>query len=405
MNSAEPFETIVREHYEPLYRFALSLTPFRHQLNKTGNMPSHSSSALKRHCRFALPAYSKSVRLRVIGLGQVMILLAMFLCAGCGPKLESSKGNASTLPTAKVRVQTIESKLRASTEEVVGTVRAKTRATLEAKVSGRIAILPVVLGQPVKAGELVVRLDAPEIVARRDQAEASLQQAERDWKRIAAMFEQQVASRAEYEAAETRRRVAEGAAAEAKAMLGYVELVAPFDGVVTRKWVEAGDLATPGKPLLTLEAPSELQLEADVPEAMASHVHRESRLACRADDVSGELTGVVSEIAPNADPGSRTFRVKLDLPSTPGLRPGQFVRLQVPVGENRTLRVPATAVVQRGQLEIVFVAMNQHAQLRLAKSGRCFGNTVEILSGLDANDSVVVDGADRLSDGQPLETN
>jgi multidrug efflux pump subunit AcrA (membrane-fusion protein) len=113
---------------------------------------------------------------------------------------------------------------------------------------------------------------------------------------------------------------------------------------------------------------------------------------------------VVSEIAPNADPGSRTFRVKLDLPPAPGLRPGQFVRLQVPVGESRCLRVPASALVQRGQLEIVFVAANQKAQLRLAKTGRCFGNTVEVLSGLDADDSVVVDGADRLSDGQPVET-
>lgn len=347
--------------------------------------------------------FRKSGSLRLIGLGQFIILLAMFLFTGCGPKPESSKSNSNTLPSAKVRVQTIESKSHTTTEEVVGTVRAKTRATLEAKVSGRITTLPVVLGQPVKSGELVVRLDAAEIVARRDQAEASLQQAERDWKRIAALFEQQAVTRAEYEVADTRRRVAEGAAAEAKAMLGYVELVAPFDGVVTKRWVEAGDLATPGKPLLTLEAPSELQLEADVPEAMVSYVRRESRLACRVDNTNRELTGVVSEIAPNADPGSRTFRVNLDLPPTPGLRPGQFVRLQVPVGESRSLRVPAAAVVQRGQLEIVFVAVNQHAQLRLVKTGRRFGNTEEIVSGLEADDSVVVDGADRLSDGQPLE--
>jgi NAD(P)H-flavin reductase len=85
------------------------------------------------------------------------------------------------------------------------------------------------------------------------------------------------------------------------------------------------------------------------------------------------------------------------------LRPGQFVRLLVPVGESRSLRVPVTAVVQRGQLEIVFVVANQNAQLRLAKTGRRFGDTVEILSGLDADDSVVVDGAARLSDGQLLE--
>ena len=80
--------------------------------------------------------------------------------------------------------------MQTNTEEVVGTVRAKSRATLEAKVSGRITTLPVVLGQPVRAGELVVRLDAPEIVARRDQAEASLQQAERDWERSRPVVEQ-----------------------------------------------------------------------------------------------------------------------------------------------------------------------------------------------------------------------
>jgi multidrug efflux pump subunit AcrA (membrane-fusion protein) len=136
-----------------------------------------------------VPVRSNRSRRHVIGLGRFMILLAAFLFTGCGLKPEHSKGNATTLPTAKVRVQTIESKSHITTEEVVGTVRARTRATIEAKVSGRIATLPVVLGQPVAAGELVVRLDAPEIMARRDQAEASLQQAERDWQRIATLFE------------------------------------------------------------------------------------------------------------------------------------------------------------------------------------------------------------------------
>jgi membrane fusion protein, multidrug efflux system len=366
-------------------------------------MSPHLSSVQKRCSRSPLTAHAKGSRLPFTGLGQSMILLSTLLFTSCGPRPEPFKSNATTLPTAKVRVQTIESKSHTTTEEVVGTVRAKTRATLEAKVSGRITMLPLVLGDRVKTGELVMRLDAAEIVARRDQAEASLQQAERDWKRTDMLFEQQAVSRTEHEAADTRCRVARDAAAEAKAILSYLELVAPFDAVVTKKWVDVGDLATPGKPLLTLEAPSEMQVEADVPEAMASHVHREAHLVCRADDVGEELTGVVSEIAPTADPGSRTFRVKLDLPPTPGLRPGQFARLLVPVGISHSLRVPAAAVVRRGQLEMVFVVANQNAQLRLAKTGRCFGDTVEILSGLEADDSVVVDGADRLSDGQPVE--
>ena len=289
------------------------------------------------------------------------------------------------------------------TEEVVGTVRAKLHATLEAKLSGRIDKLPVVLGQRVKAGELVARLDAAEINARFEQAEASLEHAERDWKRISTLFEQQAVTRADHEAAQARHRVSKGAAAEAKAMMSYVEVLAPFDGVVTKKWADVGDLAAPGKPLISIEDPSGLQLEADVPQAIATHVRRDDRLAARVDGVSGELTGTVSEIALAADPVSRTFRVKVNLPEHPGLSSGQFARLVVPIGESNALRVPVSAVVERGQLEIVFVIENRHAQFRLVKTGKRVGDAMEILSGLHAGEAVVVEGAAQLTDGQPVE--
>jgi RND family efflux transporter MFP subunit len=331
-------------------------------------------------------------------------LLASTLCfTGCGPKPESSKSHSSNLPAASVRIQTVQSKPQVITEEVVGTVRAKLHATLEAKLSGRIDKLPVVLGQRVKAGELVARLDAAEINARLEQAEASLEQAERDWKRVSALFEQQAVTRAEYDAAQSRNRVAKSATAEAKAMMSYMEIVAPFDGVVTKKWADVGDLAAPGKSLISIEDPSVLQLEADVPQAIASYVQRDARLAARVDGVSGELTGTVSEIAPAADPVSRTFRVKLDLSAQPGLSSGQFARLFVPVGESNSLRVPVSAVVQRGQLEIVFVVANQHAQMHLVKTGKRLGDEWEILSGLHAGNAVVVEGAAQLTDGQPVK--
>ncbi|MBI2946262.1 MAG: efflux RND transporter periplasmic adaptor subunit [Verrucomicrobia bacterium] len=300
-------------------------------------------------------------------------------------------------------MQTVERKAHVITEEVAGTVRAKLQATLEARLSGRIEKLPVVLGQPVKAGDLVARLDAAEIKARLDQAEASLEQAERDWKRISALFEQQAATRAEFETAQAHHRVAKGAVAEAKAMMGYVEIAAPFDGVVTKKWADVGDLAAPGKPVVSVEDPSALQLEADVPEAIAIHVRLGALLAARVDGVNEELTGAVREIAPRTDSLSRTLRVKIDLEKQPNLRSGQFVRLLVPAGERHSLRVPASAVVQRGQLDIAFVVANQRAQLHLVKTGKTAGGEVEILSGLDAGDSVVVDGAGQLTDGQSVE--
>jgi len=332
----------------------------------------------------------------------VLFLAALVtLLSGCG-KSGHSPAAAVELPAVSVTVQKAERKKLASTEEVVGTIRAKLRATLEAKISGRIDALPVLLGQKVKVGNLVARLDAAEIKARLDQARAALQQAERDFKRASTLLEQQAMTRSEFERADSRYLVAKGAVAEAEAMMAYVEVVAPFDGVVTRKFVDVGDLAVPGKPLVSVEDPNALQMEADVPEAIAGRVQEGAQLQVRVDTLQQPIIATVTEKAPVADPDSRTFRAKLDLPPGQPVMPGQFARLRVPVGEAETLRVPNGALVKRGQLEIVFVVEDQRAKLHLVKSGKHLGDEVEILSGLDTGDTVVVEGAPLLKDGQPV---
>jgi RND family efflux transporter MFP subunit len=229
-----------------------------------------------------------------------------------------------------------------------------------------------------------------------------LQQAERDWKRLSSLYNQQAATRADFDAADSRLQLAQAGVSEARAMLDYVEVKAPFDGVVTRKVADIGDLASPGKPLVELEDPTRLQLEADVPEAISGRIKPGARMAVHIEKADSELTGIVVEIAPNADPLNRTLRVKLDLPDDHGLMSGQFARLAVPVGELTSLRVPATALVQRGQMEIVFAVENQRARLHLVKTGRQLKDETEILSGLDSGDSVVVENAGLLLDGQPV---
>jgi RND family efflux transporter MFP subunit len=332
-----------------------------------------------------------------------LIAATVLLLTGCGKKHQPGVTEPATAPTAQVRVQAAESKREPLTEEVVGTVRAKLHATLEAKVSGRIEQLPVVLGQRVKAGDLVARLDAVEIKARLDQARASLEQADRDWKRISALFKGQAVTQSELDNAQARQQVAKAGVAEAEAMMRYLEVRAPFDGVVSRKWADVGDLASPGKPLVEIEDPSVLQIDADIPEAIASQVHLGASLAVRLDNRNGPLPGKVAEIAPAADPASRTVRIKVDVPPAPGLMPGQFARVLVPVGESNSLDVPASSVVQRGQLEMVFVVTNRQAHLHLVKTGKRVGDQVEILSGLDAGDPVAVEGAPLLADGQTVE--
>ena len=332
-----------------------------------------------------------------------LLLAVSQIFVGCGHK--SKPMAPPSLSVATVRTQIVESRKRVATEEVVGTVRAKLRSVIEAKVSGKIEQMLVVPGQQVKVGESLAVIDAREVQARYDQAVAVREQAEADRKRQASLFEQKILSQAEFDGAQAKARVAIAAATEAETMMSYTKVIAPFAGVITRKHADVGDLATPGKPLLDMEDSRALRLEADVPEAVIGRLTLGDKLPVRVTALETELEGVISEIAPAADSGSRTFLVKLDLTAQTGVRAGQFGRVAVPVGETSALRVPASAVVQRGQMEIVFVVSNGKALLRLVKTGKRIRDEVELVSGVSAGEKIVIEGATGLADGQPLTIN
>jgi RND family efflux transporter MFP subunit len=330
---------------------------------------------------------------------RTVVVCAAFTLVACGKEQTTTNERR---PTADVRVATVSSAARTSSEEVVGTIRPKLQAVIEAKVSGRIETLAVAPGQKVKAGDLIAQLDAREIQAKLDQARAMRDQATRELERARKLFEQKITAQAEFDAVEARQRVAAAAATEAETALGYSKIVAPFDGVVTRKLADVGDLAAPGKPIVEMEDPSALRFEAGVPETLIGSIHIADKLPVRVSSLNGDLQGTVVEVAPVADSATRTFLVKLDLPSTESLRSGQFGRVIVPTGKGDTLWVPASAVVTRGQMETVFVAVNQHAQLRLVRTGKRTAKEIELLAGISSGESVVVEGAEQLRDGQPI---
>jgi RND family efflux transporter MFP subunit len=326
------------------------------------------------------------------------------LVAGCGKHHEPQAVTGENLPPAAVRVQKIEPVKQPVMEEVVGTVQPKLQAIIEAKVSGRITRLPVTLGQSVKQGEVLVELATQEIQARLDQANASFRQAELDFNRTGNLRKQQAATQAELDAAQARYTVAKAAVSEAEALSGYSKILAPFDGVVARKLADEGDMAMPGKSLLELEGRAGLRLVADIPSLLAGHVLPGAKLAVRVDPLPNTITGTLAEISPAADPASRTVRMKVDLPETPGLSTGQFGRLAVPIGEATFLFVPPPALIRRGQLEILFVAADGKAQMRLVRAGKETPQGIEILAGLAPGEGVVIEGAGTLRDGQPLQT-
>jgi RND family efflux transporter MFP subunit len=315
----------------------------------------------------------------------------------------SKKENASeSLPPVAVRTVVVENKARPSSEEVVGTVRAKLHAAIEAKVNARIEALLVAPGQMVKAGELIAQLDPREIQAKLDQALALREQATRDLARSRELLDKKITTQADFDAVQARARVTEGAAREMETMLGYTKVVAPFDGIATRKLADVGDLAAPGKPIIEMEDPRALRFEADVPEALIAYVKIGAKLLVQVAEGAAPIEGTVAEVAPVADAASRTFLVKLDLPASEGMRSGQFGRVWVPTGESNSIRVPTSAILVRGQMECVFVIANEHTQLRIVRTGKRTDGEVTILSGLSSGERVVSEGTDSLRDGQPV---
>lgn len=350
------------------------------------------------------PSSRKGRRLQVAGTVRVVsaLVLAATLVA-CKRHESTASPSALPLPTATVRVLKVESQRRMAVEEIVGTVRPKLSAAVSAKVSGGIEKMLVAPGQAVKAGELLVQLEAREIQARLDQATALREQTAKDLQRFQMLIADKAVTQQEFDAVQARQRMAAAAVTEAETQLGYTKIVAPFDGVITHKRADVGDLATPGRALLELENPAALRLEADVPEALIANLKLGDRLPVHIAAMKAELSGGISEIAPAADAGSRTFLVKLDLPTTSGLRSGQFGRVAIPVAEVNALRVPASAVVVRGQMELVFVVAGQQAQMRLVKTGKRLGSEIEIVSGVNSGETLVAEGAGALVDGQKLE--
>ncbi len=335
-----------------------------------------------------------------------LLILAVCLLLAAGGCKDQPAGESSRqpdLPVAQVKVATVDEQAGRSLNEVTGTVEAVQRATIAAKVTGIIEEMPVELGSVVKSGALLLRLSAGEISARVSQAEAQLEQARRNLEREKRLLAQEASTPETVKSLDDAFRVAEAGYNEARSMLGYMTITAPFAGVIAGKNVQVGDLATPGMPLLVLENNRQLQVVASVPEALASGVKIGEKLQVRIAAAGLEQNCVVNEIAPSADPQSRTTTIKMRIKDGSELRPGQYVRVLLPGTTVKSYMVPAAAVSVYGQMERLYVVRDGVARLRLVRTGEHQGEQVEILAGLSAGEQVVVEGQNLLTDGQPVK--
>jgi multidrug efflux system membrane fusion protein len=384
----------------------------------------------------------------------ISVIFLAFMMTFCGKKEEA--GIEKPAAVQGVKVETITLSL---VEEEYETVRSKTTSVLSSKTAGNILAVHVREGDRVRTRQLLIEIDDRDTQAQLQKAQAGLREVQdgveeidqniraagsaRDgaeagrslalatFNRYKALLEQKSVSPQEFDEVQAKLKIAEAEGDRAGRMLqalmakrsqvlarmeqvkadisnaqvyvGYGRILSPMDGIVTSRQAEVGLLAAPGVPLLTLEDNSRYRLEVSVEDSMLGRVRPAMPVRVVIDALGPrEFSSRVTEIVPVSDPGSRSSTVKIDLFNELGkvLRSGLFGKARFPVGQKQVLKVPQRAIMQRGQLVSVFVVDSSSIlQLRLIKTGKPYGDQIEIISGINNGDRIVVEGLERVKEG------
>jgi RND family efflux transporter MFP subunit len=390
-------------------------------------------------------------------LRRLFIATLAMLAAACGAPSETESGAAPA--SVDVRVGRAVVRPLTRTFEAGGVIKARTTAQLSSRIAAELRELKVRPGDRVAKGQIVAVLDDRDLSAHRAQAHASLSAAQNgaasaeaareaaeaglalaqaNHRRIEQLRARNSATPQELDRAIADLRMAEAAlraaaarraeasdavsAAQAASRAADVTssfsmIAAPFDGLVTSRGMEPGNMAAPGVPLLTVETADGFRLEVQVDEARARSLQMGDIVAVeleRFGDVELEegggrlrpdttVTGRIVEIARSVDPVGHTFLVKVQLPPTAAVRSGMFARARFESEERKALVVPASAIVRRGQLSLVFIVdSGGRARMRAITAGSQSGDTVEVLAGLQAGEPVIVNPPAALVEGTPV---
>jgi RND family efflux transporter MFP subunit len=340
-----------------------------------------------------------------------LCVLAITGSAGC-------RGGEEQVPVqrpqlAGVTVQAVARRPVGDAFEGSGTVKTDRTSTIASRVMGTVTSLKVREGDPVKAGELLMTIDDRDATERSKAAAMAVETARvnRDlarttWARYKSLYDQKALTSQEMDQEETRLKVAEAEysraramAGEAAAFQGFTRITAPFAGRVVAKRIDAGSMASPGMPLLTIEGDGDRYVEVSVDESLSGKITAGLPAEVIVDSLGRTLQGRIREIVPAVDPGSRTFLVKVSVDDQ-GLRSGVFTRVRIPLDNRSALLVPQKAVVSKGQLTGVYTVDDKGlVTYRLIRTGRRFGSEVEVLSGLDPNERIITSGAEKAADG------
>ncbi len=347
------------------------------------------------------------------------ILIAFILTAtfSCG-------GNETTITKNAAPIKVTVGKVAASntTDAITasGTIEAQKSANLSTRMMGHVTKLNAAVGQSVKKGQTLITLSSTDLAAKSAQveagiiqAEAAFQNAEKDYQRFKSLFEKSSASQKElddmttrYEMAKANLEAAKQMRKEVQAQYAYTNIAAPFDGVVVNTFVKEGDMASPGYPLVAVEGAQNFEATVMVAEADIAKIKVDAAAKVLVKSLNVTLNGTVKEVSRSAKNTGGQYLVKVSIDNLKAdVLPGMFVNVSfssLDNDANQSLSIPAEALVTQGQLKGVYAVSNNTAILRWLRIGKESNGTIEVLSGLNANEHVVIAAEGKLYNGAPI---
>ncbi|WP_111307610.1 efflux RND transporter periplasmic adaptor subunit [Confluentibacter sediminis] len=345
----------------------------------------------------------------------IAFLALTFLVTSCGNDEKKAMADTTVIP---VKVSSISENNNNPFLTASGTIQAVNSANLSTRMMGFVTNIPVNVGDKVKKGQLLVSINNSDLQAKLSQVNAGIMEAtaaftnaEKDYNRFKNLFAESSASQKElddmtanYNMAKARLEGAKQMKNEVDAQFAYINIRAPFDGVITGTFIKKGDMANPGMPLVAMEMPSSFEVITNVPESDISKIALGTSVTVLIKSMNKSVNGKVSEVSSSAKNtgGQYLVNVALDKTDVPVLS-GMFVTVQFPIekqGQTDMVLIPVSAMVTNGQLSGVYTVSENHtALLRWLRVGRTFGNQVEVLSGLSAYETYIISADGKLYNG------
>ena len=342
-----------------------------------------------------------------------------FFVTSCGS--EDKKTVEDNSPAIVVKTSQVEANSNSPFLAVSGKIQATNSADLSTRMMGYVNKVHVNVGDKVRKGQLLVSINNSDLQAKRAQvnagiteATAAFNNAQKDYNRFKNLFADNSASQKEmddmtanFEMAKARLESANQMKNEVNAQFTYSNITAPFSGTVTSKNVEAGNMANPGVPLISIETPGAFEVMAMVPESEISAIKKGTTVDVLVKSINQTIKGKVTEVSTSAKNTGGQYLVKIDLDKTEAnILSGMFTTVQFPVerkAKTAMVLVPTEAIVTNGQLSGIYTpSQSNTAMLRWLRLGRTFGDQVEVLSGLNADEAYIVSAEGKLYNGAKI---